>query len=66
MIVVERVDGRLLASEFGYGVTDEGEVLDELREMINEVVNCYFAEDDPNRPDVVTLVRLYDDELFAA
>jgi len=66
MIVVERIDGGFAASELGYGITDEGEVLDELRAMIKDAIDSYFAEDDPDRPDVVTLVRLYDDELFAA
>lgn len=66
MIVVERVDGGLAACELGYGITEEGEVLDDLRAMINAAINNYFTADDPARPAVITLVRVYDGALFAA
>jgi predicted RNase H-like HicB family nuclease len=43
--VTEAEEGGYCATALGYGITTQGDTLDELRAMVRDAVNCYF--DDP-------------------
>jgi len=49
------VDGGYTASALGYGIHTEGDSLDELRQNVNEAVECYFEKPE----DMPAVVRLH-------
>lgn len=54
-----------VASALGYGITTQAETLEELRANLKEAVDCYFDDDDPERPRIIVL-RIVHEETFAA
>ena len=53
--VTEAEEGGFCAAALGYGITTQGETLEELRAMVREAVACYF--DDP--ATAPRLIRLH-------
>jgi predicted RNase H-like HicB family nuclease len=52
--VTEAEEGGYCASALGWGITTQGETLDELRAMVRDAVNCYF-EDPAQAPGIIRL-----------
>ena len=64
-VVEEDPTGGFVANALNHGITTQAETMDELREMVREAVDCYFDDDDPARPQVITIRWTYI-ETFAA
>ena len=61
--VLEDMEGGYTASALGVGIHTQGETMDELKAMVREAVECYFAED-PGKPSIIRL-HCVRDELLA-
>jgi len=63
--VEQDVDGVYLARALGYSIYTQAVDLEELRANLKEAVDCYFDDDDPERPRIIVL-RVVHEETFAA
>jgi len=59
--VTEAEEGGYCASALGYGITTQGESLEELRSMVREAVECYF--DDPSQAPAIIRLHFVRDEV---
>ena len=61
--ITEAEEGGYCASALGYGISTQGETLEELRDMVRDAVNCYF--DDPVQAPKIIRLHFVRDELLA-
>ncbi len=50
----DEIDGGYIAKALGFGITTQGDSLEELKEMIVDAVKCHFDEN-----DIPTLINLH-------
>ena len=60
--VTEAAEGGFVASALGYGITTQGETLDELRAMVREATDCFF-DDSALAPRIIRLHFVRDEVL---
>ena len=60
--VTEAEEGGYCASALGWGITTQGETLEELRAMVRDAVDCYF--DDPALAPRIIWLHLVRDEVL--
>ncbi len=61
--VNEAEEGGYFATALGYGISTEGETLEDLRRMIRDAVDCYF-DDAAHAPKIIRL-HFVRDEVMA-
>ncbi len=61
--VTEAEEGGYCASALGYGISTQGDNLDELRAMVREAVDCYF--DKPEQAPKVIRLHFVRDEVLS-
>jgi predicted RNase H-like HicB family nuclease len=61
--VTEAEEGGYCASALGYGISTQGETLEDLRAMVRDAVDCYF--DDPTRAPKIIRLHFVRDEVMA-
>jgi len=61
--VTEAEEGGYCASALGYGITTQGETLEELRSLVRDAVECYF--DDPSQAPSIIRLHFLRDEVLA-
>mgnify|MGYP003555908167 CR=1 FL=1 len=64
-LIEEALEGGYTARALGEGIFTEAETLEELRNNIKEAVDCYYEEDDENKPKLIRL-HLVKEELITA
>ncbi len=62
-VTEDALDGGYVANALGFGITTQGETLDELRAMVRDAVECYFDLDE-ERPKMIRL-HFVRDEVMA-
>ncbi len=60
----DETDGGYSASALGYGIHTDGETVEELRQNVKEVVDCYFDET-MRRPKLIRLHFVREEVLVA-
>ena len=63
-VTEDDVDGGYSASALGYGIHTQGNSLQEIRQNVQEAVDCYFDESMP-RPRLIRLHFVRDEVLVA-
>jgi len=61
--VTEAEEGGYCASALGYGISTQGETMEELRAMVRDAVECYF--DDPSQAPGIIRLHFVRDEVLA-
>jgi predicted RNase H-like HicB family nuclease len=61
--VTEAEEGGYCASALGYGISTQGETIEELRSMVRDAVECYF--DDPSQAPKIIRLHFVRDEVLA-
>ena len=61
--VNEADEGGFVASALGYGITTQGETLEDVRKMVREAIDCYF--DEPALAPKVIRLHFVRDEVLA-
>jgi hypothetical protein len=61
--VTEADEGGFCASALGYGITTQGETIEQLRSMVRDAVECYF--DDPSQAPGIIRLHFVRDEVLA-
>lgn len=61
--VTEAEEGGYCASALGYGISTQGDTLEELRAMVREAVDCYF--DKPEEAPKVIRLHFVRDEVLS-
>jgi len=61
--VTEADEGGYVASALGFGITTQGETLEELRAMVREAVDCYCDEPD-QAPKIIRLHFIRDEVMM--
>ncbi|WP_462253022.1 hypothetical protein [Ferruginibacter sp.] len=64
-LIEEALEGGYTARALGEGIFTEAETLEELRNNVKEAVDCYYEEDDENKPKLIRL-HLVKEELITA
>jgi predicted RNase H-like HicB family nuclease len=62
-LIEEALEGGYTARALGEGIFTEAETLEELRNNVKEAVDCYYEEDDENKPKLIRL-HLVKEELI--
>ena len=62
-LIEEALVGGYTARALGEGIFTEAETLEELRNNVKEAVDCYYEEDDENKPKLIRL-HLVKEELI--
>lgn len=60
--VTEADEGGYVASALGFGITTQGETLEELRAMVRDAVDCYF--DEPSQAPKIIRLHFVRDEVI--
>lgn len=60
--VTEAEEGCYIAAALDYGITTQGETVEELSAMVRDAVNCYF-EDPASAPKIIRLHFVRDEVL---
>ena len=60
--VTKADEGGYVASALGFGITTQGETLEELRAMVREAVDCFFA--DPSQAPKIIRLHFVRDEVL--
>jgi predicted RNase H-like HicB family nuclease len=61
--VTEAEEGGFCASALGYGITTQGETIEQLRSMVRDAVDCYF--DDPSQAPGIIRLHFVRDEVLS-
>jgi predicted RNase H-like HicB family nuclease len=61
--VTEAEEGGYCASALGYGISTQGETIEQLRSMVRDAVECYF--DDPSKAPAIIRLHFVRDEVLA-
>ena len=62
-LIEEALEGGYTARALGEGIFTEAETLEELRNNVKEAVDCYYEEEDENKPKLIRL-HLVKEELI--
>ncbi len=62
-LIEEALEGGYTARALGEGIFTEAETLEELRKNIKEAVDCFYDEEDKNKPKLIRL-HLVKEELI--
>ncbi|WP_462221798.1 hypothetical protein [Ferruginibacter sp.] len=62
-LIEEALEGGYTARALGEAIFTEAETLEELRNNVKEAVDCYYEEDDENKPKLIRL-HLVKEELI--
>jgi predicted RNase H-like HicB family nuclease len=61
--VTEAEEGGYIASALGYGITTQGETVEEVRMRVRDAIDCYF--DDPALAPKIIRLHFVRDEVLA-
>lgn len=61
-IIEDEIDGGYRATALGYGISTQGETIEELKSNIRDAIHCYFDET-MEKPQVIRLHYVRDEVL---
>ncbi len=61
----DEADGGYCARALGYDIFTQGDTIEEIRHNVQDATDCFFDDNDPNRPSIIRLHFVRDEVLTA-